>query len=144
MNKEIVHSGVITGMDGNKIRIHIEQQSACSTCHSRSVCMASDMKGKEVFVENDGGNYQIGETVELLGRTSTGLLAVLLAFVIPFLLILLSLIILQRVVTSEAVSALISLSLLMPYYLILSLFNKKLDKKMQFYIQKTGNNQMQF
>lgn len=144
MNKEIVHSGVITGMDGNKIRIHIEQQSACSTCHSRSVCMASDMKGKEVFVENDGGNYQIGETVELLGRTSTGLLAVLLAFVIPFLLILLSLIILQRVVTSEAVSALISLSLLMPYYLILSLFNKKLDKKLQFYIQKTGNNQMQF
>ena len=144
MNKEIVHSGVITGMDGNKIRIHIEQQSACSTCHSRSVCMASDMKGKEVFVENDGGNYQIGETVELLGRTSTGLRAVLLAFVIPFLLILLSLIVLQRVVTSEAVSALISLSLLMPYYLILSLFNKKLDKKLQFYIQKTGNNQMQF
>ncbi len=144
MNKEIVHSGVITGMDGNKIRIHIEQQSACSTCHSRSVCMASDMKGKEVFVENDGGNYQIGVTVELLGRTSTGLLAVLLAFVIPFLLILLSLIVLQRVVTSEAVSALISLSLLMPYYLILSLFNKKLDKKLQFYIQKTGNNQMQF
>ena len=144
MNKEIVHSGVITGMDGNKIRIHIEQQSACRTCHSRSVCMASDMKEKEVFVENDGGNYQIGETVELLGRTSTGLLAVLLAFVIPFLLILLSLIILQRVVTSEAVSALISLSLLMPYYLILSLFNKKLDKKLQFYIQKTGNNQMQF
>lgn len=144
MNKEIVHSGVITGMDGNKIRIHIEQQSACSTCHSRSVCMVSDMKGKEVFVENDGGNYQIGETVELLGRTSTGLLAVLLAFVIPFLLILLSLIVLQRVVTSEAVSALISLSLLMPYYLILSLFNKKLDKKLQFYIQKTGNNQMQF
>ena len=144
MNKEIVHSGVITGMDGNKIRIHIEQQSACSTCHSRSVCMASDMKGKEVFVENDGGNYQIGETVELLGRTSTGLLAVLLAFVIPFLLILLSLIVLQRVVASEAVSALISLSLLMPYYLILSLFNKKLDKKLQFYIQKTGNNQMQF
>ncbi len=144
MNKEIVHSGVITGMDGNKIRIHIEQQSACSTCHSRSVCMASDMKGKEVFVENDGGNYQIGETVELLGRTSTGLLAVLLAFVIPFLLILLTLIVLQRVVTSEAVSALISLSLLMPYYLILSLFNKKLDKKLQFYIQKTGNNQMQF
>lgn len=144
MNKEIVHSGVITGMDGNKIRIHIEQQSACRTCHSRSVCMASDMKGKEVFVENDGGNYQIGETVELLGRTSTGLLAVLLAFVIPFLLILLSLIVLQRVVTSEAVSALISLSLLMPYYLILSLFNKKLDKKLQFYIQKTGNNQMQF
>ena len=131
-------------MDGNKIRIHIEQQSACSTCHSRSVCMASDMKGKEVFVENDGGNYQIGETVELLGRTSTGLLAVLLAFVIPFLLILLSLIVLQRVVTSEAVSALISLSLLMPYYLILSLFNKKLEKKLQFYIQKTGNNQMQF
>ena len=144
MNKEIVHSGIITGMDGNKIRIHIEQQSACRTCHSRSVCMASDMKEKEVFVENDGGNYQIGETVELLGRTSTGLLAVLLAFVIPFLLILLSLIILQRVVTSEAVSALISLSLLMPYYLILSLFNKKLDKKLQFYIQKTGNNQMQF
>ena len=131
-------------MDCNKIRIHIEQQSACSTCLSRSVCMASDMKGKEVFVENDGGNYQIGETVELLGRTSTGLLAVLLAFVIPFLLILLSLIVLQRVVTSEAVSALISLSLLMPYYLILSLFNKKLEKKLQFYIQKTGNNQMQF
>ena len=144
MNKEIVHSGVITGMDGNKIRILIEQQSACSTCHSRSACMASDKKEKEIIVENDGANYRLGETVELLGKSSTGLLAVLLAFVIPFLLILLSLIVLQRVVTSEAVSALISLSLLMPYYLILSLFNKKLDKKLQFYIQKTGNNQMQF
>lgn len=65
-----------------------------------------------------------------------GLFAVLIAFVIPFLLIFISLIVLRNYTPNEAISGSISLGLLIPYYIILSLFNKKLKNKMRFSVEK--------
>ena len=62
--------------------------------------------------------------------------AVLIAFVIPFLLILISLFILRSYVSSEALSGTIALSVLIPYYIILSFFNKKMKTKFQFHLKK--------
>ena len=78
----------------------------------------------------------VGDMVDIVGESSTGLFAVLLAFVIPFMLILTSLFFLRNIVPNEAVSGTVSLALLIPYYIILSLFNKKLKRKLQFRIEK--------
>jgi sigma-E factor negative regulatory protein RseC len=64
---------------------------------------------------------------------------VLLAFVAPFLLIFATLLITRQLTDSEAVSGTISLTALIPYYLLLSLFNKKIKRKLQFEIIKENN-----
>jgi positive regulator of sigma E activity len=137
MSQKIEHTGIITHIDDEKIQVQIVQLSACSSCHAKGACTASDMDDKIIDVANNGKPFKVGEIVNLYGETSHGLLAVLLAFVIPFLLILLSLIVLRNFTDNEAISGSIALGVLIPYYIILSLFNNKLKNKFQFFIEKT-------
>ncbi len=140
MSQKIEHTGIITHIDEKIVQVMIIQKSACSDCHAKAACSASNMDEKMIEVANTGNNYKVGERVMLTGETSMGFLAVLLAFVIPFLLILLSLFILRSYTDNEALSGTISLSVLVPYYIILSLFNKKLKNKFQFHIEKEISN----
>ena len=136
MSERIEHSGFVTRVDGKNIQVQIIQMSACSSCHAKGACSAADMDEKFVDVESTDDTLRIGDMVNIVGESSTGLLAVLLAFVIPFMLILTSLFFLRNIVPNEGVSGTVSLALLIPYYIILSLFNKKLKRKLQFRIEK--------
>ena len=136
MSERIEHSGFVTRVDGKNIQVQIIQMSACSSCHAKGACSAADMDEKFVDVESADDSLRIGDQVNIVGESSTGLLAVLLAFVIPFMLIITSLFVLRNIVPNEAVSGTVSLALLIPYYIILSLFNKKLKRKLQFRIEK--------
>ena len=136
MSERIEHSGFVTRIEGKNIQVQIIQMSACSSCHAKGACSAADMDEKFVDVESTDDTLRIGDQVNIVGESSTGLLAVLLAFVIPFMLILTSLFVLRNIVPNEAVSGTVSLALLIPYYIILSLFNKKLKRKLQFRIEK--------
>jgi sigma-E factor negative regulatory protein RseC len=136
MSQIIEHTGIINRIQGHIIDVLITQQSACSSCHANGACSAADKDDKIIEVENSDPTFKVGDRVMLYGQRSMGLQAVLLAFVIPFLLILLSLFVLRFYVASEAVSGTIALSTLIPYYIILSFFNKKLKSKFQFSIKR--------
>jgi len=138
MSQLIEHAGVIHQIDGRHIRVQILQESACSSCHAKGACSAADMKDKFVDIESDGSDYKVGEQVTLYGQSSMGLFAVLLAFVIPFLIILLTLFILKNYIDNEAISGSIALGTLLPYFIILSFFNFRLKSKLKFQIKKNG------
>ena len=125
----IEHNGVINEICNDRIQVLIIQQTACSSCHANGVCTSADKETKIIEVESSDPDFKVGENVILYGNQSIGLQAVLLAFVIPFMLVLVSLIILQSVVANEAISGVFSLLLLVPYYLILSFFNKRIKTK---------------
>jgi len=108
--------------------------SACSSCHAKGACTAADMDEKIIDAHSNNPNLKVGDAVNIYGESGNGLLAVLLAFVIPFTLILISLIVTGHFIQNEAISGLISLLVLVPYFIILSLFNNKLKKKFTFYI----------
>jgi len=136
MSQIIEHTGIINSIEGNIIRVLIIQESACNACHAKGACSASDQDEKIIEVENSDPSFHVGDAVVLFGQRSIGLQAVLLAFVIPFILILLVLIILRPFVANEALSGTLALSVLIPYFLILSFYNKKLKAKFQFFIRK--------
>jgi sigma-E factor negative regulatory protein RseC len=138
MSQLIEHNGIINSIEGNVVQVSIIQLSACSGCHAKGACSAADMDEKIIEVESNDSKLKIGDAVTILGQSSMGLLAVLLAFVIPFLLILISLFILRFYNLNELTSGIISVATLIPYYLILSLFNKKLKTKLQFHIKKAA------
>jgi len=136
MSQKIEHTGIVTHIDGTKIQVQIVQLSACSSCHAKGACSASDMDEKLIDAETTDTTLKIGDQVQLTGESSMGLFAVLIAFIIPFLLILISLFILRSYTTNEALSGTIALGVLVPYFIILSLFNKKLKNKLKFTVQK--------
>ncbi|MBP9017171.1 MAG: SoxR reducing system RseC family protein [Paludibacteraceae bacterium] len=134
--QQIEHSGIVQHIEGNKAQILIIQQSACSACHAKSACTMSDQQEKVVEVLVDDNSIREGDEVIVYGSNSIGLQAVLIAFVLPLLLVFLLLFILSIYLKNEAVAGLIALSVLIPYYLILSLFDKKLKNKFEFHIKK--------
>jgi sigma-E factor negative regulatory protein RseC len=136
MSQLIEHSGTINHIQGHLIEVLITQESACSSCHANGACSAADKDDKIIEVESSDPTFQVGDKVMLYGQSSMGLQAVLLAFVIPFLIILLTLFILGYYVSNEALSGTLALSTLIPYYIILSFFNKKMKSKFQFFIKK--------
>ena len=106
-------------IDGSCVQIRIVQTSACAGCNARIHCTSADSKEKLVEVcMRDSSSYHVGDSVCVVGEWSMGLKAVSLAFVFPFLILLATLSILVSMECGELVSALVSLTLLIPYYYI--------------------------
>jgi sigma-E factor negative regulatory protein RseC len=136
MSQSIEHSGIVEQIDGEQIKVLIMQQSACSECHAKSLCSVVDKKEKIIEVISSDPTLKVGDRVIIYGESSIGLQAVLLAFVIPLLLIFLALFIFQHFIENELMAGILSILVLVLYYLILFLSNKRLKNKFQFKIKK--------
>jgi sigma-E factor negative regulatory protein RseC len=98
------------------------------------------MKEKVIEVKNDHKfDLKAGESVNLVMTQSMGNKAVILGYFIPFVLVLMTLLILSGLL-NELWAGLISLSVLVPYYIILSLFKDRLSKTFEFKIEPAGGN----
>jgi len=96
-----------------------------------SSCASNPSKGIEGIV-ND--NYNIGDKVTVMMDQSLGTWAVMFGYVFPFLVLLFGLIVFTQILASEGIAGLLALSLLAPYYGILYLSRKQMDKVFQFKI----------
>lgn len=132
----VEHTGVVESCDGQIISVRIEQQAACAGCHAKGVCSAAEKEDKVIEVFYTKNDVEKGDKVLLIGQSSLGLYAVLLAYVLPFLLILITLFITSVFVENELISGTISLLVILPYYIVLFLNKKRLKKKFTFEIVK--------
>ena len=114
----------------------IEQQAACASCHAKGACSVAEKEDKIIEVFYSKNDIKKGDKVLLIGQSSLGLYAVLLAYVLPFLLILVTLFIASVFTDNELLSGTISLSVVLPYYVVLSMNKKRLKKKFSFEIIK--------
>ncbi|MBP8760297.1 MAG: SoxR reducing system RseC family protein [Parabacteroides sp.] len=137
MSESIDHMGIIEKIDGNLISVKIVQQSACSGCHAKSMCTASDSKEKIIEVTDYSGKFNVNDTVIVCGESSLGLQAVLFAFVIPLIIIVLTIALGTNLQLAETESALLGLFAVVPYYGILYMCRNKLKKKFVFTLKKT-------
>ena len=137
---QIEHKGIVKSIIGHDIQVSIIAQEGCAACNLKSSCSVSEVEEKivDVFVENPG-NYKNGEDVEVYYKQSLGFRALFLGYVLPFLILVISLIILMSVTQKELLSGIISLILLVPYYLILYFSKDKIKKTFQFSIKKSFN-----
>ena len=131
----IRHSGTVTAVDGDSVRVRIEQASACSACRAKSFCASAEAQEKFIDCTADGESYEIGDQVEVLVREQLGMKAVLLAYVLPFVVIILTLAFLTPYM-SEPVAGIVALTAAAGYFLILALASKKMKKIFTFKLQK--------
>jgi sigma-E factor negative regulatory protein RseC len=133
--EEITHPGIVESIDGNIIKVKILSQSACSTCNAKGMCSVAEMKEKIVSVNSIGSfTGREGDRVILKMKRSLGARAVWLGYVLPFLIVFVALIVLVYTTGSEGLAAVISLALLIPYYLILYLLKDRLSREFTFVI----------
>ena len=130
----IIHKGVVKKTDAESVTVIITPESACSACHAEGSCTLSGKVEKAVIVK---GRYSLneGDAVTVSMKQSTGFTALFLGYLLPLILVITSLIILVSLRYPELISGLLSISSLLPYYLILYLFRKRINENFIFSIK---------
>ena len=136
MQNTIEHQGVIISIDGKVAHVKIEQTSACASCHVKSVCGASEKSEKIVDANIIDASLKVGDQVTVIGQKSLGIQAILLAYVLPFIVIVSMLFIVNIFTSNELVIGTCALASLIPYFAILRLMRNKIQAKFQFYAIK--------
>ena len=129
-----IHSGVISRIGRESVIVSLDKNVHCETCHAKGACGVSDSAGREIEVADTGRGYTLNEPVEVILRKNLGHKAVFWAYVFPFILMLLTLLTASYFVR-EWVAGLLSLLILIPYYLLLQglkgYFKKTFDISIQ-------------
>lgn len=132
--KQIEHQGIVEHADGEHARVRILSQSACASCHAKGVCTAADLQEKLIDASCDR-NYAPGERVTLVGESKLGLQAAWWAYILPLFLMMSTLIATYTLTNNENLAGLLALGILVPYFLIIKLFNNKFFKTFSFTIK---------
>lgn len=136
----IKHLGIVENIQGSHLSVKIVQTSACAACDAKGHCSSADSKDKIIdIIDTEAARYQVGEKVMVVGEMSMGMMAVVLAFVIPFVLLIVTLFLFMALIENELYAALLSLGVLLPYYFILWLNKTRLKQQFSFTIKPINN-----
>ncbi len=132
----IAHPGIVKKVENDRVFVMIMAQSACKSCHAKSICSVADMEEKIIEARKDPEkNYKEGERVNVVMKNSLGPKAVMIGYFIPFLIVVAALFILMAVTGKEGLSALISLALLIPYYIMISRKRESFKQTFMFTVE---------
>ncbi|HBF88537.1 MAG TPA: Fis family transcriptional regulator [Bacteroidales bacterium] len=135
-SKTVEHIGFVQEINENVIKVSILSQSACAACHAKGACSSSDMQDKIIEVKSFNNSFSLGEKVNVILQESLGVKAMILGYLFPLIVVLISIVITTNLTSSEGIAGLISISTLIPYYFMIYLFKNKLSKTFSFAIKK--------
>lgn len=139
-NNEISHIGIVKKTGEDKTVVEIVSKSACGSCNVAGLCSAAEALKKEIIVPSDPSFlYKEGDKVDVILGRSKGMAAVLLAYVAPLFLMLITVVALSYAGIAELLSGAAGLGVTGLYYIILYLFRDKIAGKYEFYIRKNNN-----
>lgn len=132
----IEHKGIVKYIGEDKIVVQIISQAMCASCQVKGHCSVADTKEKDVDVfVSKLDNYKIGDSVDVVIAQNLGLKAVMIAYFLPFIVLVISLIIFLQTLKDELISGLLALGTLLPYYSLIWIFRNKIKKEFKFKIK---------
>jgi positive regulator of sigma E activity len=130
----IAHDAIVRQIDGDSVTVVLLNHENCAGCHAEKACGISSGESKTVLIT---GKYNVkpGDRVTVTMKQSDGFMALFLGYLLPLIVFLFSLILLNAFSANELLSGLISLGILVPYYLLFSLFRKSMNTRFSFHIK---------
>ena len=134
----VKHCGEVVRIDGHSVFVRMTVNSACSACHAKGVCGASEQTDKIVEVETAAAtDFQVGDSVEVaLMQRDMGSTSVVLAYVVPFFFFFAVLVGAILMGASEGMAALSALVGVALWYVVLYMLRDKIKNKIKFIIIK--------
>ena len=132
---KIEHTGIVQSVEDNFINVSIVSDSACAGCQASGICDVSESSEK-VIRTLKSVDVSKGELVMVLMEKSLGYKALLIGYLLPFILVIFLLVLLSSLSVPELTSGLVSLLSLVPYYILVYLNKEKIGKKFSFTIKK--------
>ena len=155
--KMIKHDGIIIALneDGTAL-VRIVQTSACAACKAKAMCASAESAEKEMTVvllgesapqksadfsgtpqamrrEGERRGFAVGDPVEVMVQQKMGWKAVVLAYLLPFFVMLAVMFIGNAIwAVREEILGTAALCAMALYYLVLGIFKDKLQKEFSF------------
>ena len=133
----VSHDGVVESLTGSRARVRFVAHSACSACHAKGMCSVAESEEKFVDVEKVPAGLSPGDRVQVILEQHQGLKAVTFGYLLPLIILLIVIFTVYAATGRDAFSALIGLGALVPYYLLVYLFRKRISRSFEFRLRKT-------
>lgn len=131
--KTITHPGIVRKVEANKAEVSVQVNSACASCEIKGSCSIGESVEKLIEVDLDGQeHYAKGQSVTIEMKQSQGSWALIFAYMLPFVLLFGSLVSFIALGIEQGISGLLSIAMLIPYYLILFLMRNFFKKKFSY------------
>ncbi len=136
-HQDIKHKGTVIEVTPDKVVVEIAASTACDGCHAKNICGSSNDSTRTIPVfRRHNEDFSVGDRVEVAMTPSMGLKAVVIAYVIPCVILLILLLTLPIVLENELACGLIALGSLAVYYVVLSFFRNRLSTGFVFTVEK--------
>ena len=135
----IKHDGIIIALNGDGTAlVRIVQTSACAACKAKAMCASAESAEKEMTVVLLGDEqWAVGNEVEVMVQQKMGWKAVMLAYLLPFFVMLAVMFIGNAIwAVREEILGTVALCAMALYYLVLGMFKDKLQKEFSFTARK--------
>ena len=136
MNSCFVQEGVIVGKDTDSVTVAVTPEKACASCKAHGVCSESSGQKQKIHIKAAGNEFSCGETVKVKLMQADGMKAVRLAYLYPLLLVIFTLTTIYIFTEKDWLSGLVSISVLIPYFVIVHRYRSNIDKEFRFTIEK--------
>ena len=133
---EIIHSGRILEVTPDFTSVQMTVSSACASCHAKSMCGMSEEEDKVIMLPTSPyADHKVGDEVQVKTKTTMGLKAVWISYVIPLAILMILILSLSSVIADELVLGLVSIAGVAVYYFGIWLFRDRLSNEFVFYIE---------
>ncbi|MCP5103056.1 MAG: SoxR reducing system RseC family protein [bacterium] len=137
-NHLVYHEGQVVEAAGKNAKVKIISQAACTHCHAKSMCSVSEVEEKIIDAVTPDP-LQIGDTVTLIMEEKLGRLAIFYGYFLPFVVMVVVLFAAYGAGFEESQAALLGIGGLVPYYLGLYVFRRKIAKNFVVRAEKKNN-----
>ncbi len=125
MAEIIRHKGIVLNVHGDTAEVQITPSDACSACAARGACNGkptTESGNRIIECQTQGKELHAGDAVEVTLSKKMGWKAVLLAYILPFVVLAGTLAVLDLSTANEALAGTVALCVTGVYYLVLGLF----------------------
>ena len=140
-NNSISHIGIVQSVDGQEVTVKMTVESACAACHAKSLCGVSDSKDKIVKAVNvSDAHFEVGEKVNVEMRQSLAMKAIVICYLLPFIVLLTTFCVMSYFCQNELVNVLVTFTAVAAYFFFIWLFNHKIERNVTFIAVKLTEN----
>lgn len=131
------HDGTVLSSADGKVKVHIQSISACATCAAHAKCGFAESKEKNLEIPSaDWQTFTEGEPVTVYIDESRGMLAVWIAYVLPAILMIATIVGFSLAHMPEWIVVFSAFAVLGLYILILYLRRRKVESHFTLTVTK--------
>ncbi len=131
----ITHTGIVTAITDKSVRVSLQENPNCTSCHAKAACGIVDTETKLIEIRNNQQSVKLHDRVNVFIENKSLIKAIFIAYVFPFILLFASLIVFL-IFFKEWLAGLSSLLVVTLYYFSLHFINNFLKKEFQISILK--------